>query len=75
MAVVTEASDTRPDFPRSWKPPTRAILKLNFDGGKIGEQGWGRGFAVRSFDDDGCNDLVTATFDFLLIRGLNDADL
>ena len=24
---------------------------------------------------DGCNDLVTATFDSLLIRGLNEADL
>ena len=28
-------------LPKLWKPPTMGILKLNFDSGKVGEQGWG----------------------------------
>ncbi|KAJ8431628.1 hypothetical protein Cgig2_029036 [Carnegiea gigantea] len=31
-----------------WKPPISGMLKLNFDGGKIGESGWGWGFVVRN---------------------------
>ncbi|KAJ8422910.1 hypothetical protein Cgig2_005749 [Carnegiea gigantea] len=33
-------------------PPPIGILKLNFDGGKVGEDSWGGGFLIRSFDGD-----------------------
>ena len=33
--------------PTGWKPPSTGMLKLNFDSGQIGEQGWGSGFVVR----------------------------
>ena len=31
-------------LPCIWRPPPTGILKLNFDGGKIGDNGWGWGF-------------------------------
>lgn len=39
-------------FPTMWKPPPMGILKLNFGGGKVGEDSWGWGFVIRSFDGD-----------------------
>ena len=32
------------------KPPDMGVQKLNFDGGKVGEDGWGWGFVVRSWN-------------------------
>ena len=36
--------------PTVWKPPPMGMVKLNFDSGRIGEQGWGSGFVVRGHD-------------------------
>ena len=36
--------------PAVWKAPPTGMVKLNFDSGQIGEQGWGSGFVVRGFD-------------------------
>ncbi|KAJ8446311.1 hypothetical protein Cgig2_005842 [Carnegiea gigantea] len=49
-----KASSEQPKstFPTLWKPPLMGILKLNFDGGKVGEDSWGWGFVIRSFDGD-----------------------
>lgn len=39
-------------LPAIWKPPVSGILKLNFDGGKIGEHDWGWGFVIHNQDGD-----------------------
>ncbi|KAJ8441764.1 hypothetical protein Cgig2_009010 [Carnegiea gigantea] len=41
--VAPEASNQT-----KWKPPISGVLKLNFDGGKIGESGWGWSFVMRN---------------------------
>ena len=34
--------------PIRWCPPQIGMYKLNFDGGKVGESGWGGGFDIRN---------------------------
>ncbi|KAJ8444151.1 hypothetical protein Cgig2_030971 [Carnegiea gigantea] len=35
-----------------WRPPVTRLLKLNFDGGKIGNRGWGWGFVLHTQHGD-----------------------
>ena len=37
-----------PPMPSSWSPPSVGFYKLNFDGGRLGEIGWGHGFVIRT---------------------------
>ncbi|KAJ8421285.1 hypothetical protein Cgig2_023857 [Carnegiea gigantea] len=37
-----------PTSPSLWTPPTSGLFKLNFDGGRLRELGWGWGFVVRN---------------------------
>ncbi|KAJ8438975.1 hypothetical protein Cgig2_018886 [Carnegiea gigantea] len=38
---------SRRPAPISWCPPQTGMYMLNFDGGKVGESGWGRGVVIR----------------------------
>jgi len=44
--------EKQPSLPVLWQPPEAGVFKLNFDGGRIGEQGRGWDFVVRSCDGD-----------------------
>ena len=35
-----------------WKPPVTRVLKLNLEGGRVGEAGWGWGFIIRDHPGD-----------------------
>jgi len=54
VASYREMKDTMgvsgQSHPAAWKPPPAGLLKLNFDSGQLGEQGWGNGFVVRGSD-------------------------
>ena len=38
--------------PSLWQPPASETYKLNFDGGYVGERGWGWGFVIRNSNSD-----------------------
>ncbi|KAJ8451541.1 hypothetical protein Cgig2_018175 [Carnegiea gigantea] len=38
--------------PSLWQPPASGTYKLNFDGGCVGERGWGWGFVIRNSNGD-----------------------
>ena len=35
-------------WPSLWKPTPSGLLKMNFDGGRVGDRWWGWGFVVRN---------------------------
>ena len=42
----------RVPLPSLWTPPIPSTYKLNFDGGCVGELGWGWGFVIRNSSGD-----------------------